>query len=251
MRIKLFVISSLISSLCFGQLPQKEVYSLVGFFGEFKLNESSISMSQENNQSNFQESSEAFCRSYKGVLGYAMSAQLSPYLFADLGGGLSYSYSDLNSSDYANQIFEYYPVGDFGRRNDIGLRLHLDLGSLVFAGISGEVGLSTIKFNNSERNSQIVKDFGTYYSVYLRGGVALPLVHVILKMYVQLGGTRHFYNSVKWIDIDKKYKNFSSIETVDTPTYNSVANGILSGEFLTCGFSLTLTLPNNIYNTSY
>ena len=52
-------------------------------------------------------------------------------------------------------------------------------------------------------------------------------------------------------DIDKKYKNFSSIETVDTPTYNSVANGILSGEFLTCGFSLTLTLPNNIYNTSY
>lgn len=234
MRTNIFIILFFVSSNVFGQLGAA-TGSLVGGFGEFHVEDGILSMTQVNKESNFLEETVASCFTYKGLLGYTISAQYAPWLFADLSGGISYARSEIRSNNYLGQIFEYYSVGDYGKTNDFGLHVHLDLGSWLFVGVSGEAGLSNTKFTDSDRPSQLVKDFGTYYAAYLRVGVALPIYVGILKAFAQVGSSNHFFNSVKWIDEDKKYRNFSKINYVQ----NSAISNILS-----VGFNLTVTIPD-------
>ena len=238
MRNKFIIVFVLAFSKLFGQLPIIYAPSIKGGFADFQIEDNRISMSQQHKESGFSEESEAFNLSYKGILGYTISGQLAPWLFGDISGGLAYTWTELTPSYYSGQIFEYYSVGDYGRKNDYGIHLHMDLGSLVFIGISGEVGLSNMKFSNSERSGQRVKDFGTYYSYHYRAGLAIPFVYGIIKAYAQIGESNHFFNSVKWIDEGKKYRNFSKI---NYSSRSSLSNNI------TIGFNLTITIPEYTY----
>jgi hypothetical protein len=208
----------------------------MGFFFEAQgVTNHSISLSQVNKESGFSEDSEVLIDSEKGMLGYAISAQI-PFLVAvDLSGGMVYSSSKITPNIYSSKIFNYYSVGDYGKVNDFGLHLHADAGSYVFLGVAGEVGFSNVKFTDSERNSQLVKDFGFYYSSHVRLGALIPLGYLIIKVFGQIGTSNYMFNSVKWIDGDKKYRNFSKINySLDSPI----------SEFASFGVNLTITIPD-------
>lgn len=157
----------------------------------------------------------------------------------DFGAGLSYTKSLMNavtmeggysSADFSKPVannqtfFSFYQPGNLCSITDVGLNLHLDAGTLFYAGVELDAGPSRIVFTDNRIESQKVKSSGWFINTRVQGGISLPLplrvdsdVKINLKMYaIFLGWSARTYK-LTWTADDKKLKKFSELNTTSQP----------------------------------
>lgn len=246
---------------CFGQGAIGENYQ--GFYTIYESVSFLSTLKQSNTNSGFQETYLSEIYSYPTIkLGYSFTAWGNAGLSnlmnrwavwgVDLGAGLSYSKSIMNSLNedqgyiqndpftfqpgYQNQqvFFNFYQPGNLCKIDDYGLNLHIDAGTILYAGLELDAGPSRIIFTDSYNSFQKVKSIGWFANARVQGGLSIPWpwwdynsrFSVNMKVYAIAMGWSARYYKLDWLAEDKKLKNFTTLETQGAP---------LAG----AGFSLT------------
>ena len=218
--------------------------------GYFKFENSfttNLLLKQEVRDFNFNESDYAELISYPTIkLGYSRTGfnfEAVDYpLFYDLGVGLVYSKSRMNavdsldltntppvfSSGVANDetFFDFYQTGNRASVNDFGINIHADFGSILYAGVEVDAGLSKLKFTDSKVSDQKVRSMGWFAIPRAQLGFSLATNYIEdwrnldwganLKIYASFGWNFRT-NTMDWISEDKKLKNFSKISSFGNP----------------------------------
>lgn len=217
--------------------------------GYFKFENSFITkllLKQEVRDVNFNESDYAELISFPTIkLGYSRTGfdfEKDYTLFYDLGVGLVYSRSRMNavdsldltnipplfSSGVANDetFFDFYQTGNRASVNDFGINIHADFGSILYAGVEVDAGLSKLKFTDSKISDQKVKSTGWFAIPRAQLGLSFATNYngnmrdlgwgANLKIYASYGWNFRT-NTMDWISEDKKLKNFSKISSFGNP----------------------------------
>ena len=202
--------------------------------------------------SDFRENYQSIISSYPAVkLGYSLTAWgnfgLSDLMSnclvwgVDFGVGLSYSKSIMNGysegSEYYldpsfsvaslnNQtFFNYYQPGNRCSISDYGLNMHLDAGTVLYAGVEVDAGPSRIIFTDNRIQGQEVRSTGWFVNTRIQGGLSVPLpfwdyssgFNLNVKFYgIYYGWSGRFYK-LDWVSQDKKLKNFSVLDIQGQP----------------------------------
>jgi len=197
--------------------------------------------------SKFRENYNAVIYSYPGVkVGFSYTAWgnlgLTDWAVwgIDLGIGVSYNKSIMNAmgdginygftptfgqtSPNRETFFSYYQPGNLCKLDDYGLNIHVDAGTILYAGVELDAGPSRIRFTDDSISGQKIKSTGWFVNSRIQGGVSLPLMlrlnsafKINFKAYAVLYGWSGRYYKLDWIAEDKKLKNFSVLETKGNP----------------------------------
>lgn len=210
--------------------------------------------------SDFRENYQSIICSYPAAkLGYSYTAWgnlgMSDWSVwgVDFGVGLSYSKSIMNgftenSGYYLDPLFSvpspndqtffnYYQPGNRCSISDYGLNMHLDAGTILYAGVELDAGPSRIIFTDNRIQGQEVRSTGWFVNTRIQGGLSIPLPFDLYsyfklncKIYgIYYGWSGRFYK-LDWVSEDKKLKNFSVLDIQSQP--------------LGIGFSLTFLFEN-------
>ena len=219
-----------------------------GFYMIYETISYDTKLKQEIASAEFTENYRSEISSYPAVkLGYSYTAWGHLGLFqdwavwgVDFGIGLNYNRSVMNAlqefdkpseligfetATQNNQVFfNYYQPGNQCKINDYGINLHLDAGTIIYAGAEIDAGPSNILFLDNRIQDQKVKSLGWFANARIQGGISLPLalkldanVKVNFKAYAVFLGWSTRYYKLDWISSDKKLKNFSTLEANGTP----------------------------------
>lgn len=252
----LILVTSLFSLNIFGQCGS----SHKGFYTIYESSAYISDLKQTNPTTGFQESYLSEIYSYPTLkLGYSFTAwgnagNLRDWAVwgIDLGAGLSYSKSIMNGNiegqgylqndpfsfqpGFQNQqtFFNFYQPGNLCKIDDYGINLHIDAGTILYAGLEIDAGPSRIIFSDTYNAEQRVKSIGWFANARVQGGLSIPLpwwicdsqFSVNMKVYAIAMGWSARYYKLDWLAEDKKLKNFTTLETQGAP---------LAG----AGFSLT------------
>ncbi len=228
-----------------------------GFYLIYESISYDTKLKQKVTSAEFSESYRSEISSYPAVkLGYSFTAWGNIGLTnwtvwgVDFGIGLNYNKSIMNAlqpyenifqatgfeqTSQNNQVFfNYYQPGNQCKINDYGINLHLDAGTIIYAGAEIDAGPSSIVFLDNRIQDQKVKSLGWFVNARIQGGISLPLplrvesdVKVNLKAYAVLLGWSARHYKLDWISGDKKLKNFSTLQANGSPLGVGVSMSIL------------------------
>jgi hypothetical protein len=255
-RIPIFLLFLLISVNLVGQYGAAGAFHQ-GFYMIYESMSYDTKLKQKVVSAEFSENYRSEIISYPAVkLGYSFTAWGNLGLMnmdwaiwgVDFGAGLNYNRSIMNAlqqneepyqvigfepTAQNNQVFfNYYQPGNQCVINDYGINLHIDAGSVIYAGAEIDAGPSNILFLDNRIQNQKVRSLGWYANARVQVGLSFPFcikpltrrngnktfnrdsdVALNLKFYVvPLGWSARFYN-LDWIAEDKKLKNFSTLIT--------------------------------------
>jgi hypothetical protein len=225
-----------------------------GFYTIYETTSYATNLNQTNTTTGFQESFLSEIYSYPTIkLGYSFTAWGNAGLSelmrnwavwgVDLGAGLSYSKSIMNGNieglgylqndplsfqpGFQNQqtFFNFYQPGNLCKIDDYGINLHIDAGTILYAGLELDAGPSRIVFTDTYNAEQRVKSLGWFANARVQGGLSIPLrwwycddpFSVNMKIYGIVMGWSARYYKLDWLAEDKKLKNFTTLQTQGTP----------------------------------
>ena len=244
----LILVTSLFSSSLLGQSGSS---SHQGFYTIYETATYQSNLKQTYPTTGFQENYLSEIYSYPTFkIGYSFTAWGNAGLLKDwavwgidLGAGISYSKSIMNGNiegqgyyqndpfsfqpGYQNQqnFFNYYQPGNLCKIDDYGLNLHIDAGTILYAGVEIDAGPSRIIFSDTYNANQLVKSLGWFANARVQGGISIPVpwwnhysnFSLNMKVYTIAMGWSARYYKLDWLAEDKKLKNFTTLETQGTP----------------------------------
>jgi len=205
-----------------------------------------IKLAQKVNSSSFSEVTAIEYASYNSVkVVYnpwvrINEGELFDWLGIEAGFGLSGGQSKIISArgdSLSAQLFDYYQMGNLLTLSDVGLSLHADVGTLIFAGVDVDAGFLFLKATSST-SIQEVSGWGGYFSPKFRFGMCIPIVggrtgkdtKVYFKVYSQLNTSNLRIKGIDWIAPTRELKDFTTLTASNLVSIPGLALSIVFGE---------------------